>query len=69
MYVCLCNPFTDKDVQKALSDTNVKKTAGSVYKACTGGEKPCCGTCICMLREMVAPEAASEAVLETVDAA
>lgn len=53
MYVCLCNPFTDKDVRKALSDEGVKKTPGQVYKACSGGQKPCCGTCLCMIREQI----------------
>ncbi len=53
MYVCLCNPFTDKDVQNALSDASVKKSPAQIYKACSGGEQPCCGTCLCMIREMV----------------
>lgn len=55
MYICLCNPFTDKDVKTALEDTSTgRKTPGKVYKACSGGQKPCCGTCICMLKDMVA---------------
>lgn len=56
MYVCLCNPFTDRDVKAALDTLcpGEKKTAGAVYKACTGGQKPCCGSCVCVLKEMVA---------------
>lgn len=54
MYVCLCNPFTDKDLDRALRDDAVRKTPASVYKACSGGEKPCCGTCLCVVRERVA---------------
>lgn len=54
MYVCLCNPFTDKDVAAALKDSSVRKTPAQVYKACSGGEKPCCGTCLCVVRDMVA---------------
>ena len=53
MYVCLCNPFTDKDLDGALKDETVEKTASSIYKACSGGEKPCCGTCICEIRERI----------------
>ena len=55
MYVCLCNPFTDRDVKAVLDDKSVtRKTAATVYKACTGGAKPCCGSCVCVLKEMVA---------------
>lgn len=53
MYICLCNPFTDKELNTALNDDKVKKKTSSVYKACSGGEKPCCGTCICEIRERV----------------
>lgn len=61
MYVCLCNPFTDRDVKAALEGPFLgrKKTAGAVYKACTGGQKPCCGSCVCTLKEMVADHEAS----------
>lgn len=55
MYVCLCNPFTDRDVKAALeSDALPRKTAASVYKACSGGQKPCCGSCVCVIKDMVA---------------
>lgn len=53
MYVCLCNPFTDKDVKSALESKTVRKTPGQIYKACAGGNKPCCGTCLCMVRDIV----------------
>ena len=53
MYVCLCNPFTDKDVDTALNDENIKNKASSVYKACSGGQQPCCGTCICEIRDRI----------------
>lgn len=60
MYVCLCNPFTDRDVKAALEDKSLtRKTAGTIYKACSGGQKPCCGSCVCMLKEMVANHEAS----------
>jgi bacterioferritin-associated ferredoxin len=54
MYVCLCNPFTDKDVANVLRDASVRKTTAHVYKACAGGEKPCCGSCLCVIKDMVA---------------
>lgn len=53
MYVCLCNPFTDKDVKSALESPAIRKTPGQVYKACSGGQKPCCGTCLCLVRDIV----------------
>ncbi len=53
MYVCLCNPFTDKDLDNVLKDENVRKKTSDVYQACSGGEKPCCGTCICEVRDRV----------------
>lgn len=53
MYICICNPFTDKDVTKHLSLHNKKTTPAQVYKACTGGEKVNCGNCTCMLKDMV----------------
>lgn len=53
MYICYCNPFTDKDLDKALEDKDIRKTASSVYKACSGGETPCCGSCICEVKERV----------------
>ena len=49
----MCNPFTDKDLDGALKDNNVKNRTSAVYKACTGGEQPCCGTCICDVRARV----------------
>lgn len=54
MYICLCHPFTDKDVKGVLKDGTVRRSAAQVYKACTGGEKPCCGSCMCLLKDMVA---------------
>lgn len=51
MYICLCNPFTDKDLDGALKDENIKKKASHIYRACSGGEKPCCGSCICEIQE------------------
>ncbi len=53
MYICICNPFTDKDVQKHLSACGQKTTPGRVYSACSGGEKVNCGNCTCMLKDMV----------------
>lgn len=53
MYVCLCNPFTDKDVKRVLDSGTVKKTPGAVYKACSGGVKPCCASCTCMVKDIM----------------
>lgn len=51
MYICICNPFTDKDLDAALENDSVPKKASQIYKACSGGVKPCCGTCVCEIRE------------------
>ena len=53
MYICMCNPFTDKDLDKALNDDGVLNKPSHVYKACSGGEVPCCGTCVCEIRERI----------------
>lgn len=53
MYICNCNPFTDKDLESAMKDDSVQKKTSHVYKACSGGEKPCCGTCICEIRDRI----------------
>lgn len=53
MYICMCNPFTDKDLDGALENDAVEKKASAIYKACTGGEQPCCGTCICEIRSRI----------------
>lgn len=53
MYMCLCNPFTDKDVRKALESPDVRNTTAQVYKACSGGNRPECATCIHALQCMI----------------
>ena len=53
MYICLCNPFTDKDLNDALSREDVPNKAAQLYKSCTGGEKPCCGSCICEIKDRI----------------
>ena len=52
MYVCICNPFSDKDVQKALDCPDVKNTPAHVYKACAG-TGPNCGSCMNALKCMI----------------
>jgi bacterioferritin-associated ferredoxin len=53
MYICICNPFSDKSVQRFLKDKNQKVTVASVYKECSGGEKPQCGTCLDTVKDLV----------------
>lgn len=55
MYVCCCNPFSDKAV-KAHFEENAKDrraTVSELYNACSGGAKPQCKTCLPTLAEMV----------------
>lgn len=53
MYICMCNPFTDKDVTKALENPDVKNTTAHIYKECSGGNGPSCGTCINAIKGMI----------------
>lgn len=53
MYICLCNPFTDKDLDSALKNDAVEKKTAQIYKACSGGEKPGCGTCLCEIKDRI----------------
>jgi bacterioferritin-associated ferredoxin len=53
MYVCICNPFTDKDVKSALSNPEIPNTTSQIYKCCSGGNSPNCGTCVNMLKCMI----------------
>jgi bacterioferritin-associated ferredoxin len=53
MYVCSCNPFTDKDVKKALGNPEITNTVAKIYKACSGGKGPNCGTCLCVVKDMI----------------
>ncbi|PZO84675.1 MAG: hypothetical protein DI626_08075 [Micavibrio aeruginosavorus] len=53
MWICHCNPFTDKDVKKALETPDVPNTLACVYKACSGGKNPNCGSCLCAVRDMI----------------
>lgn len=53
MYICMCNPFTDKDVTKALANPDVPNTTAQIYKACSGGNGPNCGSCINAVKCMI----------------
>ena len=53
MYVCICNPFTDKDVKSALEDPCVKNTPAQIYKTCSGGNGPHCGSCMNMVKNLI----------------
>lgn len=55
MYICSCNPFNDKRVKECLGQAgeNNKIKVSDVYRACSGGAKPQCGSCLPMLKDMV----------------
>ena len=54
MWICHCNPFNDRDVKACLDEKKGESVRVSgVYKACSGGKSPNCGTCIAHLQEMV----------------
>lgn len=54
MWICHCNPFDDKAVRQCLDGQkgDFARVSG-VYKACSGGKSPNCGTCIAHLQDMV----------------
>lgn len=55
MYICLCNPFSDRDVQDYLAkNKDVPAKVGHVYTACTSGEKPQCCSCLQTLKDVLA---------------
>ena len=60
MYVCLCNAFTDRDVNRAI-DAGAH-TVGQVYKRldCV----PQCGKCKDTIREMISARHAMQSPLE-----
>lgn len=52
MMVCLCHPFSDKQVKKHLDSGGCGKVS-SVYTACSEGQKPNCCSCIQTLKDIV----------------
>lgn len=47
MKVCICNDFNDKAVEDYLKDhKNENVKLADLYKACSEGNRPQCGTCI-----------------------
>ena len=67
MYVCMCNPFTDKDVKNALENPEVRNTPAQVYKACSGGNGPNCGTCIHFVKDMIVDHHSALGVQKIID--
>lgn len=64
MYICMCNPFTDKDVQRQLLERGERKCKVSeIYHACTDGEQPNCRCCLEGLKEIVS-EHNQKAIIE-----
>ncbi|WP_420402601.1 (2Fe-2S)-binding protein [Nisaea sp.] len=64
MYVCLCNGFTNRCVDRAIDSG--ARTVGQVYQ--NVGCRPQCGTCRNTIREQIAART-SEAELAVTDAA
>lgn len=51
MKVCICNNFNDAAVKEYLEEhKNEKIKLKDLYKACSDGKNPQCGTCV---REML----------------
>ena len=53
MYICLCNPFSVKDVRKHLDEHGKIARVTDVYTSCSDGEKPNCCKCLETLKEIV----------------
>lgn len=53
MYICICNPFTDTDVEAYLDTLQTSARVSAVYHACSGGVSMNCGNCSCALKGMV----------------
>jgi len=67
MYVCVCNPFTDKDVRDALENPDVRNTPAQIYKCCSGGESPRCGTCVCEIKAMIVEHQSAAGVQKIIE--
>ena len=60
MIICLCNPendkgdrFNEKAVEQFLTEKKgIIVRVKDIYAGCTGGQKPNCGKCLCMLNEI-----------------
>ncbi len=59
MYICLCNPFSDKDVKKVLASEK-DASVSQVYMACSDGEKPQCCSCLQTLKDILSDHRAVE---------
>ena len=53
MYICHCNPFSDRDVKELLKDKEDRASVSKVYRHCSGGNSPQCCTCLPTLKAMV----------------
>jgi bacterioferritin-associated ferredoxin len=62
MYICLCNPFSDRDVKDYLKENPEGcATVGKVYRACSSGESPRCCSCIQTLKDLLSDHSAAKA--------
>lgn len=46
MYVCNCNPFTDGQLKEHLRNRDDIPKLKDAYRACSGADKPNCGSCL-----------------------
>lgn len=53
MIFCHCRVLSDRDAKKYLQGNNGCTKFSDVYKACSGGESPKCGTCKPTLRAIM----------------
>lgn len=58
MYICTCNPFSDRAVNTCFNTAAEKVervTVSEIYRACTDGSTPNrdCHSCVPMLADMV----------------
>ncbi len=68
MYICLCNPFSDKDLKNFLKKKEGKSCVSEAYQGCSGGKKPQCCTCLKTVKEMVHSHANAYAEKELLEA-
>ncbi len=54
MYVCMCNGFTEREVQAAIQEMGAKDVH-AVHQSCCG-EKPQCGKCAKHIQGMLSEE-------------
>lgn len=62
MIICQCRVISDKTVREKLNETCGRARVSDIYKKCSGGEQPQCGSCVSFMRDQVVDHNRKQAV-------